>query len=99
VVRRTSANDIVNSVIQFLGVLIAWPVILLLVVLIFRRHIVDEIFKKILPALAQRLRNSGFALSQWMFSDSADADMARFSVNTNAHLAAQVTSPSGSTLF
>jgi hypothetical protein len=32
-----------------------------------------------------------------MFSGKADADMARFSVNTHAHIAAQITSASGST--
>ncbi len=60
------AQEIVQAVYQFLGLLTAWPVILLIVFLIFRHEI-----RQILPTLAGRIKKADIGGSSFEFTEVA----------------------------
>jgi CheY-like chemotaxis protein len=61
-----SAKEIVAFILQLLGIVTAWPVILLIVVLIFRRQV-----RQFLPELAKRLKKADIAGSSFEFTEVA----------------------------
>jgi CheY-like chemotaxis protein len=61
-----SAKDAVAFILQLLGVVTAWPVILLIIILIFRHEV-----RQFLPALARRLKKADIAGSSFEFTEVA----------------------------
>ena len=61
-----SAKDVVAFILQLLGVVTAWPVILLIIILIFRHEV-----RQFLPALAKRLKKADIAGSSFEFAEVA----------------------------
>jgi CheY-like chemotaxis protein len=59
-------KEIVASIIQLLGIVTAWPVILLIILLIFRHE-----FRQFLPELARRLKKADIAGSSFEFTEVA----------------------------
>lgn len=59
-----SAKDVVAFILQLLGVVTAWPVILLIIILIFRHEV-----RQFLPALARRLKKADIAGSSFEFTE------------------------------
>jgi CheY-like chemotaxis protein len=61
-----SAKEIVVFILQLLGILTAWPVILLIIILIFRHQV-----SQFLPDLAKRLKKADIAGSSFEFAEAA----------------------------
>src|SRR6266699_2016420 len=61
-----SAKDIVAFILQLLGFVTAWPIILLIIILIFRHEV-----RQLLPALAKRLKKADIAGTSFEFTEVA----------------------------
>lgn len=61
-----SAQEIVASLLQLLGIVTAWPIILLIIILVFRHEV-----RQLLPALAKRLKKADIAGTSFEFTEVA----------------------------